>query len=125
MNETKPIQAGDILHTSWGYDMTMNDFAVVLKNTGKTLLCQMVGCHTVEGNAYAPGGATVKANPADKYGKPFRVRINKGQWGVSLVGSYPYCETQARREPEDSSKRRGYWSIIEDTDKGFYENHLD
>jgi len=117
------INVGDILHHSWGYDMTINEFCVVLKNTGKTLLCQMIGNKYVEGNAMT---GSVKPDKSIKEGKPFRV-IMKNKYSkvndyssFSMVGSYPFVINQNGTE----SKRKGYWSK-HDGEKSYYENHMD
>ena len=118
--ELEAIKAGTILHTSWGYDMTMNDFCVVLERTEASLKCRMIGLKTIDGDPYAPGGARVAPDLSKRYEKPFRVRIYHGkEWNGNvyywLTGSYPYTK---------GDKRKGYWYPVEQREM-FYENHLD
>jgi hypothetical protein len=110
-----------ILHTCWGWDMTINDFAVVLENTGKSLKCRMVGKKVVAGDPYGPGGTgKVAPDPEKKYGRVFRVRITKEKFGDGywLVGSYPFIEEK------EGLKKRGYWDV-HDGREVYYENHWD
>ena len=114
-----------ILHTCWGWDMTINDFAVVLENTGKSLKCQMVEKKVVEGDPYGPGGSgKVAPDDSKRYGKPFRVRISPAKFedGFWLVGSYP-CGV-AKGEGKYEGERRGHWEVPDGRD-GYYENHFD
>ena len=109
--EVLNIKKGDILHTSWGYDQTNNDYCLVLENTGKTLKAVMIGAEIVEHTGLL--SETVKPNPKirDKT-KPFRIRIVKYSYmdkpNYSLSGSYSFCFGDNRENP---SKRLGYWSL--------------
>lgn len=100
MNNTQTKHTGKILHTSWGYDMTHNDYAVVISETDKTVLCQMIKGKNVSENMYGTGTST----PTSEYTghKPFRLRI-KGDY---FKGSYPFCSS-------DNNKRIGYFSVWE------------
>ena len=111
-----PVKVGDILYNSWGYDMTINDFAVCLENSGKTLKMQMVTKHIIPS-----GSSNEHAIPLiDKpYGKTFRLRITKrkeaGWW---YCGSYPYCISKGKE-----NKHAG--SFFKWDGKPNYENHDD
>ena len=96
--ETKEIKLGDILMTSWGYGMTINDYCKVLENTGKTLKCIMVSCHIENDNGMGNGRSLPV--PELEIGEPFRIKIVKCDDYISLVGSYPYAK---------DGKRKGYW----------------
>ena len=110
---------GDILHTSWGYSMTLNDFCKVVSvsKTGKTITCVMIGSKTVDGHIYGPGGGRVKVDPDMVLeGRPeFRLHVRMNSDGTWYCrGSYPFCH---------GSKRMGtFWK---DGGAGHYENHWD
>lgn len=115
------LPIGTILHTSWGYDMTHNDYCVVLKNTGKTLLCQMVHHKNVSGNDGFTG--TEVPDKDGKAGNPFRVRIvhSKKYNHTSLSGSYPYCATCG--DGKSTSMKEGHWRIWDG--HANYYNYMD
>lgn len=71
---------GTILYTSWGYDMTIVDFAVVIGETDKTLLCRR--CKDA-GQGFE---GTVTPLPNELVGEPFRLYKRDGYY----KGSYPY-----------------------------------
>ena len=119
--EINEIKEGDILHTSWGYDQTNNDYCKVLENTGKTLKCVMIGSDIIKHTGYL--SETVRPNPDKLDGsKPFRIRIVKykynGEERFSLSGSYPFCWNDTRDRP---SKRLGYWWLWNGQDN--HESH--
>ncbi len=118
MTEEMKIEKGSVLHTSWGYDMTINDFCIVLEvsPTGKSVLCQMIGSVLVDGDNMQ---GSVKPNiNGSRFGKPFRLRVREN----SAVGSYPYCVKSVA--DADNDKRRGFFTPVKN-DRTFYENHLD
>ena len=88
-----------IIKTSWGYDMTHNDYAIVISENGKTALCQMIGTKKVDGNGFT--GSEVP-DPSRTSGKAFRLRV-KGD--NSYKGSYPFCWGI------DGIKRMGWFSV--------------
>jgi hypothetical protein len=110
--ELKKIKVGSILHTSWGYDQTNNDYCKILKVGQKTLKCQKVGTKTVEElkTAY---GRRVLPDSNNPIGKPFNIRLNRyskykgfrqgDEDRISAVGSYPLGNSS------DKSKIKGYW----------------
>lgn len=87
---------GKILHTSWGYDMTINDYAVVVDETPKSVLCKMVSVK-VE-NDYGRGNGTAMPTLKEKEEKPFRLFKR----GNHFKGSYPYC---------NGSMKMGYFNV--------------
>ena len=108
-NANHPL-VGKILHTSWGYDMTINDFCKIIEvsKTGKTVKCQMV--HTVGFDGFAS-----KVNAGDEtYGEIFRLKVGTCLERPSFHGSYPYS---------GSSKHMGYFSIHDGRE--VWENHMD
>lgn len=108
--ELQTIKEGTILHDSWGYDMTINEYCIVLSSTGKTFLCQMVGRKVT--NDDGRGGGKAIPNPEYREGKPFRVKIRRYKDGyISLPGSYPVHVNKDGSE----DKRKGYWSIWKGT----------
>ena len=108
---------GQMIHTSWGYNMTINNFAKIIEvsPTGKTIVCQRL---TKEGfNGFA---GMVKAGN-DTFGPKFRLKIKDGWNGSpSFVGSYPYHGGETK---EDSSYRKGYFTLYNGEE--VYENHMD
>jgi len=110
--EKNPL-VGRKLHTSFGYDMTINDFAQIIEvsPTGKTVVCQMVNKDT-NGMEYGPDGSGRATAGNNLHGPKFRLKVS-GE--TSFHGSYPFC---------GNSKRFGYFSLCNDTDS-FYENHWD
>lgn len=102
MNEIneREIKSGDILMTSWGYNMTINDYCKVLENTGKTLKCVMVSSRVENDNGLGEGRSSPL--PELEISEPFRIKISKRGIYVSLVGSYPYVMGR-------NNKRKGYW----------------
>lgn len=99
MTDTKElIKPGDIIWASWGYNMTINDYAKVLENTGKTLKCVMISTKVFDDNGMG-GGRSVPA-PEKVTSAPFRLRIRPSG---HIVGSYPFVAN-------DKSKRFGYFS---------------
>ena len=118
---------GKILHTSWGYNMTINNFCKIIEvsPTEKTVVCRMV---TKEGfNGFA---GEVKAGN-ETYGPKFRLKHKADGWNgkPSFHGSYPYivhenvdCHGFVNRQ--NGSTRMGYFSI-HNPDSVVYENHMD
>ena len=97
------------LYTTWGYDMTIVDFAMVLSETDKTILCQRIGSR--KSDVYGQSGY-VTPLPEHKIGRPFR--LHKRGW--YSVGSYPYADN-------DEHKKRGlFW---EWDGEAVYFNELD
>ena len=115
------VKVNDLLHTSWGYDMTMNDFCKVLEvsKTGKTVKVRMVVTVTNGGEHYP--GSTGKASAGSKMvGPEFRLHVrNYGGDSQYFVGSYPFMA-----DHDSNSKRRGSFSKTE-AGCEYYENHVD
>jgi len=110
------LRPGQLIRHSWGYGMTLNDFAVILETTGKSVIAQRIGSTWVSGEPGFTG--RVKANPADKFGKPFRLFIRpSSSERFFLRGSYPYCEGR-----EDKQLGNFYPTTA---DEEHYENHMD
>lgn len=108
--EVKNIVDGDVLHNSWGYDQTNNDYCMVSKNNGKTIKCQMIGAHTINEGKW---GTEIVPDKDELQCNPFNIRISRYNSKyddpgtpphISLVGSYPYAA------PNDcKAKHKGYW----------------
>lgn len=99
-----------ILHTSWGYDMTSNDYCKILEENGKTAKCQMIGGKYLNGGGY--NGEEVP-DETKTFGEPFRVRVKGNGY---YKGSYPFCVS-------GNSKRMGFWSEWKGTPN--YYNTMD
>jgi hypothetical protein len=111
-NANHPL-VGRMLHTSWGYNMTINEFCKILEvsPTGKTVKCRML---TKEGfNGFT---GTVEAGEK-MVGPEFRLKIDGGDY---FHGSYPYI---VRDTKEESSFHMGYFGIY--NGGKVYENHMD
>lgn len=84
-----------ILETSWGYDMTINDYALVLEETDKTVKCVMIAAKVTDDNGM--GGGRSVPDTTKIISEPFRLR--KKIWNDGLIqyrGSYPYCNGSKR-----------------------------
>ncbi len=80
-----------IFYTSWGYDMTHNDYVLVLSETEKSCMVQMIGNKKLTGGGYT--GEEVP-DTEKKFGSPFRLLKRSYKWGEGdtyLKGSYPFC----------------------------------
>lgn len=105
---------GKILHTSWGYDMTINNFAKVVGMTPKGVKCVMIGARVVDD--YGKGDGKAFADPSIVTSPVFVLKVSKDTMGNPMIkGSYPFC---------DNSKRKGYFTIT-DSAKGHYHNTWD
>lgn len=65
----KPITedlTGRILSTSYGYDMTINKYVKVLRQTQSSLVVQPVGCHVENDNGSGHGQSTPSGFQADQ-----------------------------------------------------------
>jgi|GEM_PF-3490107 hypothetical protein len=95
--EVDKIKKGVILRGDWGYDQTNNEFCKVIKNTGKTLVCQRL--RKIKIRQTSPGyGSIVMPDKDSKEFKPFRIKIDKydidGQPNVSLHGKMPFSDNK-------------------------------
>ena len=97
---------GKIFHTSWGYDMTFNEFAVVISQSETAITLQM--CHTrTNGDEYghlSQGKAWTDGKPT---GKKFTLRKVTTKYGATHWTTY----------------KHHYWS--EWDGRPMYENHID
>lgn len=104
---------GRMLHTSWGYDMTINDFCKIVEvsPTGKTVVCRMLTTKGFNGHQ-----GHIQAGD-EMHGDTFRLRVKSCDWGregLTFNGSYPFC---------NGSKRKGYFSLY--NGEKVWENHMD
>lgn len=108
---------GKVLHASWGYDMTINDFCKIIEvsPTGKTVVCRMLNKEGFNGFQ-----GDVKSGKK-LHGKKFRLRLKR--WGdnsldsLYFIGSYPFCHNS-------DSKRKGHFGVHNPAHT-VYENHMD
>ena len=127
IEEIRKIKKGDILDTSHGYDMTINNFCEVIENTGKTIKCQMIGKKVTSRKQ----GLIETAIPdrTRKFCEPIRIRISRGKPNINdpkgevvyLVGSHPYA--MSKNSANCTEKRRGVWFKWDG--KPNYENTYD
>lgn len=126
--EIQKIKKGDILHNSWGYDMTINDFCRVEENTGKTIKCQKLAKKRV-GDSTDAMVYSVMPNESRPVCKPFRLRIAKSKPNINdpegedgwITGSYPYATNGPT--PNCQNKHKGFWDKWNGLPMG--ENHAD
>ena len=109
--EIEEIKEGTILNTSFGYDMTINHFCVVVQK-GKTLLCQLIGKKSLSSD-----DSSVIPDITNKFNSPFRLRVYLRDRYSLLSGGYPAYE-------DGILFRKGAnWRIW--NGKPVYENHED
>ena len=109
IEELQKIKEGSVLHNSWGYDQTNNDYCKIIKAGNKSFKCQKIG-KSIIADLSPSYGSKVIPNPNKPIGKPFNVLIKKyrpNNYGeeIYLVGSYPLGNSS-----DDSTKIRGSWS---------------
>ena len=123
-NSDHPL-VGTMLHTSWGYNMTINDFAriVSVSPSGKTVVCRRL---TKEGF----NGFTGPVTAGNKMiGQKFRLRITDGfGGGKCYIGSYPHCienenDDSMMKVADGGYTRKGYWGEYNGSE--VFENHMD
>jgi hypothetical protein len=74
---------GKIVHATWGYNCTLNDFCLIVKETQRTVLLQQLKTARVSGDATA--GAEVPISPTNNPAelplgeKPFRAQKKSGR----------------------------------------------
>lgn len=81
------LQVGDILVSSWGYDMTIVDFYEVVKVTAKTATIRPVSAHVTYGQCCSPQGGRVMPNHGDFIGEPETHRVNSSYVNIDSVRS--------------------------------------
>lgn len=123
LEEVNPL-VGKMLHTSWGYNMTINDFARIISvsPSGKTVVCRRL---TKEGFNGFTGPVTAGTT---MIGQKFRLHIKDGFGGGSCyVGSYPHCikdvNDDSMMKKSECSTRKGYWGEYNGSE--CFENHMD
>lgn len=78
---TAPIEGnmvGKIFHTSYGYDMTINEYVKVIGQTEKSLLVKE--CYAIVRDDYGLGGGNAVAGGLKKDGKEFRIFRKVRTW---------------------------------------------
>ena len=106
----KPLlKVGDVLHGSWGYDMTINEFYQITEIKNKTVILRELG---TERKAAANGYEDVKPQADSFIGEPIK-RILQ----VKFYDGKPY-EYIKLSEVCNLTK-------CEDTNRYYYENHWD
>jgi len=91
---------GKILHTSWGYSMTLNDYCVVVEETPKSVLCKMISVKVTDDAGMGNGKAVPVLKETEE--KPFRLFKRGTAESPYFKGSYPFCS---------GSKRMGYFNV--------------
>lgn len=85
-NETGTLRVGDILRCSWGYSMTLVQFAVVTRVTAKTATIQLTAGEgkSVDNDGFL-GGHCVFDPEAPLAGEPIRLKIHTADDGEQFV----------------------------------------
>lgn len=83
-----------ILEYSFGYDMTINEYYLVLKENGKTAVCQQIG--RIVKDDSGRGSGTSQPNPNKKIGEPFRATVRKDGYYASKYFGGGYQTEHAR-----------------------------
>lgn len=115
--KTKHAWIGKKIHTSYGYNMTINSFAKIIdvSPTGKTIKCRMVETHT-NGQEFGGNGKAKAGNKV--YGPEFRLHVRDYEF---FVGSYPFV-IQGKNK-DQCNYRKGFFSFAHNGE--YYENHWD
>jgi len=111
---------GKKLHASYGYNMTINNFAKIIdvSPTGKTVKCRMVETIT-NGQEFGGNGKAKAGNRV--VGPEFRLHVRNFGSGTSFIGSYPFIVQGNKKE--QCSYRKGYFTFSHGGE--YYENHWD
>lgn len=128
IKQLEEIKIGTVLHDSWGYDMTINEFAKVIQILPKSFRCVMIGKQSITEKNELTELDTKRVIPNKEHteGKPFLVfkKYPKDRSAypneVWLSGSFPYVI----QEDGTEYKKEGNWRVAKDGDS-FYENHDD
>ena len=75
---------GKIFHTSWGYDMTINEYAKVIKQSPKSILLQKCYANVTDDNGQGNGSATAADIKPD--GEQFRLFKKTTSYGERWAG---------------------------------------
>lgn len=117
------LKIGDILHASWGYNMSLNDFYEVtgISPTGKTCTLRHLANITVSGDPYAPGGAEVRPATGEHRfkGDPIERKRVKAFRPFHRPDNETVCVTI------DSTRTAFLLGPGELERGGFYEDHMD
>ncbi len=80
--ERRRIEAGDILYSSWGYDMVNIDFYKVRKRTERMVELVKVGYGSHEHSGFLRGRVT--PDPDNEIGEPFRRKVYRFKSGDGI-----------------------------------------
>jgi len=72
------LKVNDILHSSWGYDQTNNDFWQVVEVRGKSVMVRPIGKMTIEETGFM--SAKVQPIPGEFTGEPELKRVCFGNY---------------------------------------------
>lgn len=89
----KENMIGKILHCSWGYSMTINEYVKVIKQTEKSLIVQECYAEVKDDNGMGSGRASTNGQIM-KDAQPFSIKLRErvdyqGQTHRSLIGNMP------------------------------------
>lgn len=105
---------GRIFHCSWGYSMTINEFAVCVRQTEKALFLRQCASATLTGDTFG-GHQTSDGKPLEN-APEFKVRkIGDSHFKGSLI--------QNRHGDSYKNKSAKYWSLWDG--RPVYYNHCD
>lgn len=106
---------GQLLHTSWGNETTINDFCQIIEvsPSAKVVKCQMV-VKTTNGLELGPSGNGLAKASNICYGPIFRLWVSK----KGFSGTYPSTVGSTEKE---TSYRKGIFNFSSPTTE-YYEN---
>lgn len=80
---------GKIIHRSWGYDMTINDFYLIVKQSGKSVVGEKIGTIRKEGDGYGYGAGRETPDPKRRTGEMTRfiVKPNRYDGKYNFIGN--------------------------------------
>jgi len=104
-NYKNPYKVGDLLHYSYGYSMSLNDFYQIISIKNKTMICKEIASEYVNESGFMSGNVkAIKNSFLDKKEVKANIRIQSYGECITINGNRVYITT------EDSTH---------------YENHCD
>jgi hypothetical protein len=116
---------GKIVKTDWGYDMTINEFALILDEKPTTLKAVMIGKKVVGDNT--PAGGRAFPDTTKQISKPFTMKKHRDFEKSMAQINRDTLRFVGRASPPHLKGSPQSWWLLEDEDliKGEYENTWD
>lgn len=106
---------GRILHDSWGYDMTFNEFWKIVSQTKSTVTAVKVGAELGPQDGYGYGAGTERVNP-DKVINPLPVKFIARNYSSDFGSGTLYFKSgrfSATLLSESDEQRNWYWNRMD------------